>query len=187
MGFVDLMSRSPKSAAPPITDTDSNYVVATISSIKNNFIRHLNKRGTICPKYTRKTKDHSMRSSNTNDTAKNLKSKEQANCSNLKATLTRDRAINKMEQCRRSNNISLDQNNCSKRDRSINKMEQCRRSNNKTMDQKHCSTNSANRDLGLINTNLEQTNCSIQRNNYVIPMIQSNCSVQNKSVPTEIT
>ena len=127
-----------------------------------------------------------MRSSNTNDTAKNLKSKEQANCSNLKATLTRDRAINKMEQCRRSNNISLDQNNCSKRDRSINKMEQCRRSNIKTTDQKHCSTNSANRDLGLINTNLEQTNCSAQSNNYVIPMIQSNCSVQNKRVPLKL-
>ena len=127
-----------------------------------------------------------MCSSNINDKAKNLKSKEQANCSNLKATLTRDRAINKMEQCRRSNNISLDQNNCSKRDRSINKMEQCRRSNNKTTDQNNCSTNSANRDLGLINTNLEQTNCSAQSNNYVIPMIQSNCSVQNKHVPLKL-
>ena len=36
MGFVDLMSRSPKTQAPPISDIHNNFVVATISSIKKN-------------------------------------------------------------------------------------------------------------------------------------------------------
>ena len=165
MGFVDLMSRSPKSKAPPISDTDSNYVVATISSIKQNFINHLNKHGSICPNYIRIDK-------------------EQHKCSKL--PINQNSGPN-LEHNKRSNKISMEQSKCSNTGRKQNSGPNVEHIKCSISDKCNlCSLNSQLEHRRRSNYNKkEHREYSTTKRNDAIKPIQSNCSVQNKHDPSQ--